>query len=169
MPRLLLTGVYRVHYDGLIVAGEEVEPARYSALADWVESLTPLRDSLVASGATQAQMRAVWETYQIENPPAVATLADVADHIEHVRDIAGVDHVGIGSDYDGMGPPPVGLPDVSAYPNLFAELLSRGWSEEDLGKLASGNILRTFREAESASKRLQAVMKPSTGSPIPTS
>ncbi len=138
-------------------------------LADWVESLTPLRDSLVASGATQEQMRAVWEKYQTENPPTVATLADVADHIEHVRDVAGVDHVGIGGDYDGMGTPPTGLSDVSAYPNLFAELLSRGWSDEDLGKLASGNILRTFREAEAVSRRLQAETTPSTASPVPTS
>ena len=138
-------------------------------LADWVEGLTPLRDSLVASGATQEQMRAVWEKHQRENPPTVATLADVADHIEHVRTVAGIDHVGIGSDYDGMGTPPAGLSDVSAYPNLFAELLSRGWSDEDLGKLASGNILRTFREAEAVSKRLQADTTPSTATPVPTS
>jgi membrane dipeptidase len=76
--------------------------------------------------------------------------------------------VGIGSDYDGMGPPPVGLSDVSTYPILFAELLSRGWSEEDLGKLASGNILRVFKEAEATAIRLQAETKPATGSPAPT-
>ncbi len=138
-------------------------------LADWVEGLTPLRDSLVASGATQEQMRAVWEKYQTENPPTVATLADVADHIEHVRNVAGIDHVGIGSDYDGMGTPPAGLSDVATYPNLFAELLGRGWSDEDLGKLANGNILRAFREAEAVSRRLQADTSPSTATLVPTS
>jgi membrane dipeptidase len=134
-------------------------------LADWVEGLTPLRDSLVASGATQEQMREVWAEYQREHIPPVVTLADVADHIEHVRNVAGVDHVGIGGDYDGMGTPPTGLSDVSAYPNLFAELLSRGWSDEDLGKLASGNILRVFREAEAESQRLRVELAPSTATP----
>ena len=93
----------------------------------------------------------------------------MADHIEHVRDVAGVDHVGIGGDYDGMGTPPVGLEDVSAYPNLFAELLSRGWTEEDLGKLANGNILRAFGEVEAVSRRLRADTRPSTATPVPTS
>ena len=134
-------------------------------LADWVEGLTPLRDSLVASGATQEQMREVWAEYQREHIPPAVTLADVADHIEHVRNVAGVEHVGIGGDYDGMGTPPTGLSDVSAYPNLFAELLSRGWSDEDLGKLASGNILRVFREAEAESQRLRVELAPSTATP----
>ena len=123
----------------------------------------------MASGATQEQMREVWAEYQREHIPPVVTLADVADHIEHVRNVAGVEHVGIGSDYDGMGTPPAGLSDVSAYPNLFAELLSRGWSDEDLGKLASANILRTFQEAEAVSRRLQADTTPSTATPVPTS
>jgi len=137
-------------------------------LADWEERLIPLRDSLIAAGATQSEMRAAWEAYQKENLPPVATLADVANHIEHVRDVAGIDHVGIGGDYDGMGTPPVGLDDVSSYPNLFAELLSRGWSEEDLGKLANGNILRAFGEVEAVSRRLQAETRPSTEILAPT-
>ena len=138
-------------------------------LADWEVHLMPLRDSLIASGATLSELRAAWEAYQQQKPPPVATLADVADHIEHVRDVAGVDHVGIGSDYDGMGRPPVGLSDVSAFPNLFAELLSRGWSEEDLGKLASGNILRVFGEAEAVSRRLRAGTRPATATAAPAS
>jgi membrane dipeptidase len=138
-------------------------------LADWVEGLTPLRDSLVASGATQEQMREVWAEYQREHVPPVVTLADVADHVEHVKNFAGLDHVGIGGYYDGMGNPPAGLSDVSTYPNLFAELLRRGWSDEDLGKLASGNILRAFREAEAVSRRIQADTTPSAATPVPTS
>jgi membrane dipeptidase len=88
-----------------------------------------------------------------EAPPA--TLADVADHIDHVRRVAGVDHVGIGSDFDGMPSAPVGLEDVSTYPALFAELSRRGWPEEDLRKLAGENLLRAWREGEAVARRLQ--------------
>jgi membrane dipeptidase len=91
-----------------------------------------------------------------------ATLAQVADHLEHVRKVAGIDHVGLGGDYDGNDNWPVGLEDVSKYPDLFAELVRRGWSDEDLKKLASGNILRVMREAEAAAKRLRATRPPST-------
>jgi len=94
-------------------------------------------------------------------PLPKATLAQVADHVEHVRKVAGVDHVGLGGDYDGNDNWPVGLEDVSTYPNLFAELIRRGWSDEDLRKLASGNILRAMREAEAVAKRLQASRPPS--------
>jgi membrane dipeptidase len=90
-----------------------------------------------------------------------ATLADVADHIGHVRDVAGIDHVGIGSDFDGITSTPVGLEDVSTYPSLFAELAKRGWSEADLRKLAGENLLRVWREAESASRRIQRTRGPS--------
>ena len=75
-------------------------------------------------------------------PPPKATLAQVADHVEHVRKVAGVDHVGLGGDFDGNDSWPEGLEDVSSYPALFAELVRRGWSDEDLEKLASGNVLR---------------------------
>ena len=71
-------------------------------------------------------------------------IAQVADHIEHIRKVAGVDHVGIGGDFDGNDAWPEGLEDVSRYPRLFAELVRRGWSDADLGKLAGGNILRVM-------------------------
>ena len=99
-----------------------------------------------------------------EGPPGDApraTLADVVDHVEHVRDMAGIDHVGIGSDFDGITSTPVGLEDVSTYPSLFAELAGRGWSEADLRKLAGENLLRVWREAESASRRIQRTRGPS--------
>jgi membrane dipeptidase len=92
----------------------------------------------------------------------VATLAQVADHVEHVRKVAGVDHVGIGSDFDGIDRGPEGLEDVSRYPYLFAELARRGWSDEDLKKLAGLNILRVMRKAEEVARRLQASRPPST-------
>lgn len=82
-----------------------------------------------------------------EHPMPRATVADVVAHVEHVREVAGVDHVGIGGDFDGTGELPDGLDDVSCYPALFAALIDRGWSQADCGKLASGNILRVMRDA----------------------
>ena len=78
-----------------------------------------------------------------------ATLAQVADHVEHVRAVAGVEHVGLGGDFDGTTDVTVGLEDVSTYPALFAELLGRGWTEADCAALAGGNLLRALRQAES--------------------
>lgn len=91
-----------------------------------------------------------------------ATLNDVADHIEHVRRVASIDNVGIGSDYDGITSVPVGLEDVSTFPALFAELARRGWTEEDLRKLAGENVLRAMREAERVARVLQRTREPST-------
>ncbi len=99
-----------------------------------------------------------------EGPPGDApraTLADVADHIEHVREVAGIDHVGIGSDFDGISSTPVGLEDVSTYPALFAELARRGWTEPELRKLAGENLLRAWREAEEAARIIQRTRGPS--------
>jgi membrane dipeptidase len=95
-------------------------------------------------------------------PAPRATLADVADHIEHVRRLAGIDHVGIGADYDGITTVPRGLEDVSTYPALFAELSRRGWREAELRKLAGENALRVMREAEAVARRLQREREPST-------
>lgn len=91
-----------------------------------------------------------------------ATISDVADHIEHVAALAGVDHVGIGSDFDGIPSVPVGLEDVSKFPALFTELARRGWGEQDLRKLAGENVLRVMREAEAVSSRLRRERTPST-------
>ncbi|MFQ5702914.1 MAG: dipeptidase [Gemmatimonadales bacterium] len=91
-----------------------------------------------------------------------ATVSDVADHIEHVRDVAGIDHVGIGSDFDGISSTPVGLEDVSTFPVLFAELSRRGWSDGDMRKLAGENVLRVMREAERVARKLRRERPPST-------
>lgn len=88
------------------------------------------------------------------HPAPRVTLGEVADHIEHIAKVAGVDHVGIGSDFDGVGGQlPEGLADVSTYPALLAELMRRGWSDADLAKLAGGNLLRVMEAAENASRR----------------
>ena len=102
------------------------------------------------------------EAWEAAHPRPQATLAQVADHIDHVRKVAGVDHVGIGSDFDGITNTPVGLEDVSTFPALFAELIRRGWSDEDLRKLAGRNALRMLRGAEATAARLQKERQPST-------
>jgi membrane dipeptidase len=113
------------------------------------------RDSAAVARAT-----AQWDA---ANPAPRATLAHVADHIEHVRRVAGIEHVGIGSDFDGTGNDlPVGLEDVSTFPALLAELSRRGWSEADMRKVAGENILRVMAEAERVAARLQRERPPST-------
>jgi membrane dipeptidase len=79
----------------------------------------------------------------------------VADHVEHVRRVAGVDHVGIGSDFDGIETVPVGLEDVSRFPDLLAELLRRGWTEAELRKVIGLNVLRVLRAAEAVAAALE--------------
>ena len=114
-----------------------------------------------APNDTGARGRA-YDVWTVAHPAPRATIAQVADHIEHVRDVAGVDHVGIGSDFDGIKVNVLGLEDVSTYPTLFAELARRGWSDADLAKLSSGNLLRALAEAERVSARLRKLRGPST-------
>jgi membrane dipeptidase len=96
-----------------------------------------------------------------ENPAPRATLGQVADHIDHIRRVAGIDHIGIGSDYDGMPPGPVGLEDVSTYPALFVELLKRGYGDDEVRKIAGLNVLRVMRAVEAAATRIQSQRGPS--------
>jgi membrane dipeptidase len=95
-------------------------------------------------------------------PVPQATIDDVIRHIEHVRDVAGIDHVGIGADFDGIDSTPVGLEDVSTYPVLFAALARRGWSDADMRKLAGENAMRVWREAERVAQRLRQQRPAST-------
>ncbi len=102
------------------------------------------------------------EYARLHGPEPDATLAQVADHIEHVAKVAGKDHVGIGGDFYGGDHVTRGLEDVSKYPDLFAELVRRGWSDEDLAKLAGGNLMRVLREAEQVAALLRRDTHPST-------
>jgi membrane dipeptidase len=111
-------------------------------------------------GDTTAQ-RAQIAAWRDAHPAPRATLSQVADQIEHIRDVAGIDHVGIGSDFDGITDVVVGLEDVSKFPALFAELARRGWSDEDLKKLAGENVLHAFARAEAVSARLRKERSPS--------
>jgi membrane dipeptidase len=95
-----------------------------------------------------------WKTApDAPEPLPPATIDDVIRHIEHIRDVAGIDHVGIGGDYDGSTHMPAGLDDVSGYPRLLDALRQRGWSPADLAKLAHGNMLRVMRAVEDAATR----------------
>ncbi|HLV01757.1 MAG TPA: membrane dipeptidase, partial [Acidobacteriota bacterium] len=92
-----------------------------------------------------------------EYPPAYADISDVVRHIEHVVNLVGVQHVGIGSDFDGVGDSlPYGLKDVSQYPNLIYELLKKGFTEEEISLILSENTLRVWSEVEAVAKRLQS-------------
>lgn len=101
------------------------------------------------------------EEWERQNPLPEATLEQVADHIDHIREVAGIDHIGLGSDFDGISTTPVGLGDVSTFPALFAELLERGYSEADLKKIAGLNFLRVMLEAEQISAELRITTAPS--------
>lgn len=98
------------------------------------------------------------------NPKPNATMTDVADHIDHVRKVAGIDHIGIGSDFDGISRGPTGLEDVSTFPYLFAELLRRGYSESDLKKISGRNLMRVMKQVEVVARRLQTA-KATAGDP----
>ena len=106
-------------------------------------------------------LEAAISNYQKTFPEPPATLQMVADHIDHIRKVAGIDHIGIGSDFDGITNVVAGLENVSKYPDLFAELLRRGYSDEDVRKILGKNILRVMRQAEQVSKKLQSERGPS--------
>jgi membrane dipeptidase len=102
-----------------------------------------------------AAVKTLLEEWQKAHPMAKATLSMVADHIDHLHQVAGADHVGIGSDFDGIDVTPVGLEDVSTYPKLTAELLRRGWSDDDIKKLLGLNVLRVMKQAEAVAKSME--------------
>ena len=130
-----------------------------AATAAWGKGL----ESSIFNAKTTVEMEKMEKDYAaIHGPAPVATLAQVADHIEHVARVAGRDHVGIGSDFYGSRDEPRGLEDVSRFPELFAELIRRGWSESDLAKLAGGNLLRVLETAEASATRLGSQRPPST-------
>ena len=116
------------------------------AYVDWVKGAKEAQPDLnPMNPADQAKLA---ESYDVPKPEV--TLDDVVEHVDHVRGIAGVDHIGLGGDYDGCPEFPTGLADVASYPALFEALADRGWNDTELAKLASGNILRVLRAADDA-------------------
>jgi membrane dipeptidase len=116
---------------------------------DWLEGLRAAAGIRGLDPRDLSALFSIKDEWEADHPLPAATLAQVADHIDHVRSVAGVAHVGIGGDFDGTTDLPAGLHDVSRYPALFTELLRRGWSEADCKALAGGNIQRALRAAES--------------------
>ncbi len=132
------------------------------AVAAWTRTQDAERARLAKlHPADAAAAQAGLAAWTAAHPAPRATLADAADHIDHVRKVAGIDHIGLGGDFDGISSVPQGLEDVSTYPALIAELLRRGYSDEDIRKLAGRNILRVMREAERVARTLQSARGPS--------
>jgi membrane dipeptidase len=126
------------------VAGGEAEEARLAALH-------PGDPKAVADGL---------DRWYAANPMPKVTIAQLADHIDHIRQVAGIDHVGLGSDFDGLSSLPEGLEDVTGYPRLLAELANRGYSRDDLARVAGLNVLRVMEAAEQVAATLQATEPP---------
>ncbi|MBF5045849.1 membrane dipeptidase [Aggregicoccus sp. 17bor-14] len=131
---------------------------------DFVSDAVRLHNAEVAASAERFKAlntgnpdagKAAFEAWLKAHPYPAATLAQVADHIDHVRKLAGIDHVGLGSDFDGITRTVEGLGGVEAYPALMAELLRRGYSDEDVRKVAGKNLLRVMRQVEATAQRLQ--------------
>ena len=146
-------GVIQINYgssflDSAVVQANKENDAKLEAM---------LSDAGVAEDSEEA--KPIIEKFRSENPKQYATLEKVVDHIDHVVQLAGIDHVGIGTDYDGVGDSlPTGLKDVSSYPNLIFELLKRGYSEEDIEKICSKNVFRVCNRVAEVAKELQGGM-----------
>ena len=129
-----------------------------NAERDRLEGLAGSPDVNDANDASVRDGLAGWDR---QNPAPKATLSQVSDHIDHIRDVAGVDHIGLGSDFDGISTVPQGLEDVSTFIDLTRELLARGYSDEDVRKILGKNLLRVMRSAEQTAARLHEERGPS--------
>jgi membrane dipeptidase len=129
---------------------------------DWTQRQDGYARGLRGRGLDSAAVRDSMRAWIAGNPAPRPDLNVVADHIDYIRNVAGVDHVGIGSDLDGIEDTPVGLEDVSTYPALMAELLKRGWTPEDVKKVAGLNVLRVMRQVEAVAARLRSERGPNT-------
>jgi membrane dipeptidase len=121
-------------------------------VADWYRDTLDLVEARGGDRRRIDNVTPVMSARLKTDPPPPCGVSDVADHVERVREVAGLDHVGIGGDYDGTAYFPEGLDDVSGYPRLLDELRMRGWSEHDLGQLAHGNVLRAMRGMEDVAR-----------------
>jgi membrane dipeptidase len=140
-------GVVQVNFGSAFVTAA----ANAAAMAAWEAARRFATEQGVADDSPEAE--AFGKRWKEENPIPAVTVADVADHFDHVVELVGIDHVGLGSDYDGVSDLPVDLGDVSTYPALFTELLRRGYSEEDVRKIAGENLLRVWDEVERLAER----------------
>ncbi len=148
-------GVIFINFGSTFVSQESIE--NYNAYKE--AGMKFLKEKGVAIDSEEA--KAFSKAYLEKNPTKFATLDIVLDHFDHVVKIAGIDHVGIGSDYDGVGDSlPTGLKDVSTYPNLIAGLLKRGYSEQDIEKIMSGNLFRVWQQVEDYAQKQSTMQTP---------
>lgn len=140
--------------NGGIAMATFVPPFLLPTAAEWSHRFDEFLES---RGAVKfsAESKALMAEFEMDNPRPDVTAAIVADHLDHMREVAGIDHLGLGGDYDGVVVTPADLPDVSSYPVLLAELLHRGWSETDLAKLTWRNALRVLAAAEGVAEDLR--------------
>jgi len=132
-------------------------------VAEWTKLQTAEQDRLrLQFPKDENAVKAGVASWASAHPAPRATLADAADHIDHIRKIAGIDHIGLGGDFDGISSVAQGLEDVSTYPALLAELLRRGYTDEDIRKIAGLNVLHVMRSVERVSRTLQSERGPST-------
>jgi membrane dipeptidase len=131
------------------------------AVCEWAHATREAAKGAGVDVHDEASYGAFVEESRTSHPMPSATIDDVVAHCEHVREVAGAEHVGLGGDYDGVDVQPVGLEDVSGYPRLLAALADRGWSDDDLAALAGGNALRVLGEAERCSREIALTRGPS--------
>lgn len=153
VPDSILT---RLKSNGGVVMVTFVPQFISNAVRDWDAAQSARRAELTRQFPRDtARVMRDLRAWREANPVPSSTMADVIAHIEQVRKVAGIDNVGIGGDYDGISTTPEGMDDVSSYPALFAELARRGWSDDDLKKLAGENVLRVMRRAEEVARIMQ--------------
>lgn len=143
----------RLTANGGVVMVSFVPEFTRKEFADWYDAGGVSATGVLAeNGGNREVSRPEMDAWEVANPQPSVTFVDVADHIEHVRDIAGIDHVGLGSDFDGIDFTVTGLEDVSKFPNLLKELARRGWSDADLRKVAGDNFLRVLDDADAVAR-----------------
>jgi membrane dipeptidase len=147
--------------NGGVIMVNYVLPFIYQPAYDWYSARDVLAERLAETGQLPDAVRDSMDVWEEANPRPRPDIGVVADHMEHFRAVAGVDHIGIGSDLDGISMAPAGLEDVSTFPALIAELLRRGWTDEEARKVIGLNVLRVMREAEAVAARLRRERPPS--------
>lgn len=153
----------RLPKNGGVVMMTFVPSFTSQAVADYDARVTAIRDSIAKAhpNDNDAQFKAV-AAWRESHPSPKSTIKDVADHMDHIKQVAGADHIGMGGDYDGITETVVGLEDVSKYPDLLAELVKRGWTDKEIRGVAGENVLRALSQAEIVSARLRKTRPAST-------
>jgi membrane dipeptidase len=164
VPRNVLDSILRMMPEAGGVVMVTFVPGFLSAkVAAWTGTRDKEEERLKAQFPNDAEaIKTGLATWVAAHPAPRSPLADAADHIDHIRKVAGIDHIGLGGDFDGISSVAQGLEDVSTYPALTAELLRRGYTEGDIKKIVGRNILRVMREVERVARRLQSARAPSS-------